>query len=197
MLASLGAYDARPIRSLTQEDPIGLAGGVNLYGFAAGAPVNFGDAFGLCPDGLKDNPEACLAWDKQEEEKNAKKRGGPSGLDRAKVAAWLRTNAGATSQGLCANYCRRALEAGGYDMSGHPRAAGDYGPFLKSLGASRVATENYVPETNDIAVFDKTTAHPYGHIQIYDGTRWISDFIQPRFAPYRDPVPYTIYRFDN
>ena len=37
------------IRSLTQEDPIGLAGGLNLYGFAAGDPVNFSDPFGLCP----------------------------------------------------------------------------------------------------------------------------------------------------
>jgi RHS repeat-associated protein len=33
----------------TQEDPIGLGGGANLYGFAAGDPVNFSDPFGLCP----------------------------------------------------------------------------------------------------------------------------------------------------
>jgi RHS repeat-associated protein len=33
----------------TQEDPIGLAGGLNLYGFAAGDPVNFGDPYGLRP----------------------------------------------------------------------------------------------------------------------------------------------------
>jgi RHS repeat-associated protein len=33
----------------TQEDPIGLAGGLNLYGFAGGDPVNFSDPFGLCP----------------------------------------------------------------------------------------------------------------------------------------------------
>jgi uncharacterized protein RhaS with RHS repeats len=33
---------------LTQEDPIGLAGGLNLYGFAGGDPVNFSDPFGLC-----------------------------------------------------------------------------------------------------------------------------------------------------
>jgi RHS repeat-associated protein len=34
----------------TQEDPIGLAGGMNLYGFAGGDPVNYADPFGLCPD---------------------------------------------------------------------------------------------------------------------------------------------------
>ena len=33
----------------TQEDPIGLAGGMNLYDFAGGDPVNFSDPFGLCP----------------------------------------------------------------------------------------------------------------------------------------------------
>ena len=31
----------------TQEDPIGLGGGVNLYGFAYGDPVGYGDPFGL------------------------------------------------------------------------------------------------------------------------------------------------------
>ena len=45
----------------TQEDPIGLAGGLNLYGFAAGDPVNFSDPFGLWPrwlDDLLDNSNA-------------------------------------------------------------------------------------------------------------------------------------------
>jgi len=34
----------------TQEDPIGLAGGLNLYGFANGDPVTFSDPFGLQSD---------------------------------------------------------------------------------------------------------------------------------------------------
>jgi len=40
-------YDPQQGR-FTQEDPIGLAGGMNLYGFAGGDPVNFSDPFGLC-----------------------------------------------------------------------------------------------------------------------------------------------------
>jgi hypothetical protein len=41
--------------TFTQEDPLGLAGGLNLYGFAGGDPVNFSDPFGLC----RDNDQVC------------------------------------------------------------------------------------------------------------------------------------------
>jgi RHS repeat-associated protein len=44
-------YDANNGR-FTQEDPIGLAGGLNLYGFGGGDPVNFSDPFGLCIEDL-------------------------------------------------------------------------------------------------------------------------------------------------
>src|SRR5439155_4567111 len=39
-------YDPKTGR-FTQEDPLGLAGGLNLYGFAGGDPVNFSDPFRL------------------------------------------------------------------------------------------------------------------------------------------------------
>jgi RHS repeat-associated protein len=42
----------------TQEDPIGLAGGMNLYGFAGGDPVDYSDPFGLCPP-ADQNPYDC------------------------------------------------------------------------------------------------------------------------------------------
>ena len=44
------------IRTHTQEDPIGLAGGLNLYGFAGGDPINFSDPFGLNPFPVEDPP---------------------------------------------------------------------------------------------------------------------------------------------
>ena len=43
-------YDSEKGR-FTQEDPIGLAGGVNVYGFAAGDPIAYSDPFGLCGKG--------------------------------------------------------------------------------------------------------------------------------------------------
>lgn len=55
----------------TQPDPIGLAGGLNLYGYADGDPINYHDPFGLCPqsaggDGkteeMSDCPRGSSGW---------------------------------------------------------------------------------------------------------------------------------------
>jgi murein DD-endopeptidase MepM/ murein hydrolase activator NlpD len=37
-------------------DPIGLAGGLNVYGYAGGDPINLSDPFGLCPQHLTGRP---------------------------------------------------------------------------------------------------------------------------------------------
>ena len=42
------SYDPNTAR-FTQEDPLGLAGGLNLYGFAGGDLVDFSDPFELQP----------------------------------------------------------------------------------------------------------------------------------------------------
>jgi RHS repeat-associated protein len=41
-----------------QEDPIGVAGGVNVYQYNNGNPVTFSDPMGMCPDD-PDDPEKC------------------------------------------------------------------------------------------------------------------------------------------
>jgi RHS repeat-associated protein len=45
------SYDPQTAR-WTQEDPAGLAGGLNLYGFAGGDPTSYADPFGLWPGWL-------------------------------------------------------------------------------------------------------------------------------------------------
>jgi RHS repeat-associated protein len=44
----------------TQEDPIGIAGGLNLYGFGGGDPVSYSDPYGLCPQEVTGRPCTAL-----------------------------------------------------------------------------------------------------------------------------------------
>jgi RHS repeat-associated protein len=48
-LQYMGARFYDPVNStFTQEDPIGIGGGLNAYGFAGGDPVSYGDPHGTC-----------------------------------------------------------------------------------------------------------------------------------------------------
>jgi uncharacterized protein RhaS with RHS repeats len=49
-------YDPRLMRFLTT-DPIGVSGGMNIYAYVGGDPVNYVDPYGLCPDGERDDGE--------------------------------------------------------------------------------------------------------------------------------------------
>jgi RHS repeat-associated protein len=54
------SYDPQSGR-FTQEDPIGIAGGLNVYGFAGGDPVNHSDPYGLtCVDWAQWASGECL-----------------------------------------------------------------------------------------------------------------------------------------
>ncbi|MCY2968357.1 MAG: CHAP domain-containing protein [Planctomycetota bacterium] len=91
------------------------------------------------------------------------------------------------STGRCAEFVRRAIEAGGIILH-RTGSAKDYGPSLRAAGFEPVAS--YGPFLKgDVVIIDgffrQSTAHgqvlhdhKHGHMAMYDGWRWISDFAQ-------------------
>lgn len=123
------------------------------------------------------------------------------GVSQNRFVEWLDSHALTRSAHHCAQYVRRAFEAAGFSTADRPASgdAGDYGPYLMRHGATQVETgAGYRPEAGDTAVFEKTAEHPAGHIEVFDGEQWVSDFRQRGFSPYRDPATTpaaAIYRF--
>jgi cell wall-associated NlpC family hydrolase len=63
------------------------------------------------------------------------------------------------------------------------------------LGAAVIDPTGYQPQQGDLVVYDGNPRHPSGHVQMYDGSQWISDFKQKHVSPYGSDVPRsTIYR---
>lgn len=56
-------------------------------------------------------------------------------------------------------------------------------------------TQPYFPKAGDIMVFNKTINHASGHIQMFNGTNWVSDFVQQTRYPWTDHGGYTIFRW--
>jgi hypothetical protein len=119
-------------------------------------------------------------------------------------------------QGLCATHVANAIRSTGIPIDPPPPDPGrkfpsakNYGPSLEAAQFNKVATSGslgafppigYLPQKGDVAVIQPTSdpQHPDGHIAMYDGKRWVSDFIQHDFWPgprYRSERPdYEIYR---
>jgi hypothetical protein len=103
-------------------------------------------------------------------------------------------------KGHCAAHIRDTLKAGHLDVTGHPVDAKDYGPFLEKKGFTAMPAKDYKEKKGDIVVLQ-----PYkggsksGHIAMYDGTQWVSDFKQADFwggSGYRNKKPpHTFYRW--
>lgn len=98
------------------------------------------------------------------------------------------------SQGRCALYVRKALQSAGYQFTSQASAYMYANGALASAGFSRISSDNYVPQIGDVVVFNRTSKNPHGHIQIYDGGQWVSDFRQPNFSPYRNHNGYSVWR---
>ncbi len=132
-----------------------------------------------------------------------------SGYDIEFAVKKLQENVKPKPIGKCGRY---ALEAG-YNLERDgllgktPVAAKDFGTYLtkkKFYLLNEVSSlEDYKPMKGDIAVFvafqGAKKYHQYGHIQMYDGKKWISDFSQRGFwagGDYRKFKPsFKIYRW--
>ena len=104
-------------------------------------------------------------------------------------------------KGECATHVRKGIFAGGIDITPHPVPAKDYGPYLEKYGFKEVSANEYNPMKGDIIVMQSFTgaSSNYGHIEMYSGTQWISDFIQDDLYPgskYKEnKAEYRIYRW--
>jgi len=114
-----------------------------------------------------------------------------------KAVQYPQSQARPNSTGKCAEFTRHAIDAGGVILS-KTNYAKDYGQFLKSAGFLEIS-QNTPLKPGDVAIIQPIKGHPYGHMCMFDGRIWISDFRQYRgFYPgldYRnEKPPYKFYR---
>lgn len=120
-------------------------------------------------------------------------------FDTEAAIKYLDAHAQTGATGKCATYIRQALEAGGIDTTGRPVSAKDYGPFLTLKGFKRVEIKGYQPVSGDIVVIQSYTGgSPHGHIAMFTGVQWVSDFKQRDMwggPGYRKNAPsYEVFR---
>ena len=114
--------------------------------------------------------------------------------------SWIQQASATKSSGRCAKFVRMALEQGGISTIGRPVAAKDYVAFLPSKGFKNVATlvgrnsqSAFSAQPGDIAVM----AHGmYGHICMWTGSQWVSDFKQNNMWPYSGDGTVKIFRYN-
>jgi hypothetical protein len=128
--------------------------------------------------------------------------------------------------GECASYVRNALAAGGIELKvprkRYPDASGasacDYGASLEEIGFKVVFDNSdqfmcqrieFKPIAGDIAIFQPFDGHRHGHIQMFNGVRWVSDFLQKQIYPDQAPglypgskyraleIPFAVYRHSD
>ena len=121
--------------------------------------------------------------------------GSVNGYNIDAACEWIQSHSYSATTHACAAYVRSAIDVGfntnpngnnSYTGNhGRPDWAYKYSTFLPTIGFTKIATipssqaGGYVPQKGDIAVYKKGTDSEYpGHICMYTGTRWCSDFKQ-------------------
>lgn len=111
----------------------------------------------------------------------------------------LRNHAQAKSLGRCAQYTREAVEAGGVVMSRRTLAK-NYGTSLMEVGFMAYEPTEIIEQLEgDVVIIQNCKDHPAGHMAMWDGGIWISDFRQRGLYPgadYRREQPsFKFYRY--
>lgn len=141
------------------------------------------------------------------------------GWNKGKAIAHLQSAGGwrRASTGNCAAFTREAIEAGFDDqcvaMPRPParhgkRMAKDYGAGLEALGFQPLPPMCGGFEAGDVVIIDGHRGSEAGHMAMYDGQQWISDFSQnnyvgregglypgPGYA--KDKPAYQVYRYSG
>lgn len=123
---------------------------------------------------------------------------------------WLIKNSKASTQHECATYVRLAIEAGFNDpnsTSGRPKWAWKYINYLPSIGFKFIDKVDklyngdkgkYSPLVGDIAVYMKgNNEYVPGHICMYTGNQWMSDFKQKNMIVYQSTPKAYIFRYQS
>ncbi|WGC26410.1 N-acetylglucosaminidase [Enterobacter ludwigii] len=111
----------------------------------------------------------------------------------------------------CARYVKKALIAGGASVKNSAiESAKNYGPWLIENNFKVVDNTTTVSsggvftisgqQTGDVVVIQAAPHHVHGHMAMFNGKHWVSDFVQEKgFYPaqiYRDnKIAYTLYRY--
>lgn len=107
---------------------------------------------------------------------------------------------GRGSTGECALYVRKAMQAAQLKpfISGGIGHANQFPSQLLAMNWVAVGQNVTSWKKGDIVVFQRTNTRlgqRYGHVAIYNGSQWVSDFIQGSVQPNRkDNLTYTLYR---
>ncbi|MBB1201569.1 hypothetical protein EGM70_14870 [Enterobacteriaceae bacterium 89] len=117
--------------------------------------------------------------------------------DKHAAGAHARRHAGTTSHRRCAEFVRRAILAGGVDIQNTPDAK-NYGSALEAKGFRPLGSGQQAIEGDVVVIQPYPGGNSSGHMAIFDGSGWYSDFRQRDMwggPGYRAQQPaYVIYR---
>ncbi|MDE6417056.1 MAG: CHAP domain-containing protein [Duncaniella sp.] len=109
-----------------------------------------------------------------------------------KATKHLTENALSKSHNCCAWFTMRAMQSGGCPSVILPAWAYEY--YLPTIGWKEIKEKSYTPQKGDICVFPFKRNHIFGHIAMWNGEQWISDFKQNSIIVSSAYSDYKIFR---